>query len=63
MESVDLELKENGKCHSTHDYEPMERPQNGQLVVRRGQVFQVRHVPATAARRAKIGTTNQIIAP
>ena len=39
LTSVDILATENGQDHHTYDYELMERPEDAQLVVRRGQPF------------------------
>ena len=41
VRSVDLLTVENGRSHRTFDYELMERPGGTNLVVRRGQPFQL----------------------
>lgn len=37
--SVDILISENGRAHNTYDYEMMERPVGANLVIRRGQPF------------------------
>ena len=39
VDSVDILIAENGKDHHTFDYEMMERPVDANLVIRRGQPF------------------------
>jgi hypothetical protein len=39
VDSVDILIAENGKDHHTFDYEMMERPVGANLVIRRGQPF------------------------
>lgn len=41
VQSVDILVSQNGKAHYTYDYELMERSENAELVVRRGQPFQL----------------------